>query len=670
MLAFSLGPILVPIILVVWLVKRQNKKHKEAMEAIQGGNFTVNDDPFSPTYVGGKSVYKPPKPRDPNAGLNWALYAGSLMVVAAAAAFVGLTPDIPDVAKFFGVLIVVSAFYGIGLGIRKDKRFHIAGDTFVGTGLALIPFLGLAFGMFTGIKPEHAWLITSVIALGAYIYATIVLNSRVVAYLSMVVVISLAASMSASFQLGLIYMFLFVMIVGLAAAIIQLFAPKIVPKIFSEPIEITARILTPFTLVASLFVAWDTNSWFYVVLTGVAAAQYGLVWWKKRTITNEMVMRLLVHTFVLVLSYNIVDKDLIYFGIIFLIVAAAHAATSLIITYFATDRNKLTTFAERVNGELPVFVISNILLLLSFGFFESTHVQVAPSVFITSGFIAMMLFGLAIPTFKRWGFAYAIIALSIATTSAFGGWLARPTWPAENYLGIYLPLMLACLVIAWLVKGAKQEIRNIPLVGLLIYGFISIIISSVSNDVVWQISTAAVIALSFITYGLILNKKLLTELGSYAFAYTMVRLVGAMELQIPWETELVIDTYFFAIALAAMSFWRERKLDLRPRLIIAAVIVTAVTGFLSLGGQVVWQIFFLVEMALFIVAGVTLSIRWLWIWGIVGIILSVLWSIRDNTWLALLLIGLGLIGFVVFMLARKKPDDEPTIPTFPTTPQQ
>ena len=169
-LILMLSPLIIPIVVVTLVVKHQNKKHKELMGAINSGKFTVeSDDPFSPAYVAGKSVYKPPKPRDPNAGLNWALYAGSLMVVAAAAAFVWLAPDIPDVAKFFGVLIIVAAFYGIGLGIRKDKRFHIAGDTFVGTGLALIPFLGLAFGMLTGIKPEHAWLITSVIALAAYI---------------------------------------------------------------------------------------------------------------------------------------------------------------------------------------------------------------------------------------------------------------------------------------------------------------------------------------------------------------------------------------------------------------------------------------------------------------------------------------------------------------------
>jgi len=657
-IVFTFG---VPIIIIVVVIRGQNRKHQEIMKELKKQN--INTDPFAapshtanttansaprPDPLAHISNLPPPKKRNPDAGLNAALYVGALLIVASAGALI--SANLPDAAKLLGLTFVVIAFYSIGFWLRNYKRFKIAGNAFVGTALALIPFLGLAFGYLTNIDNKIIWLLTSLIALAAYIFATIALKNKVISYFSMVVLISLVCSMSANFQLGLIYYFLFTMMISLAAALLQLFHPKLVPAIFREVIDVTAKCLTPLTLLASATVAYDTNSWFYVLLTGIAAAQYLVVWLRSRNFNNETIMRLTIHVFVLVSLYNIFNKDMLIFGVCFIMVALGHACLSLILSHYRASKGRAQT-------ENVFQIIMLVFLFWSCVFFRDYRSQIIATAFAVSN---LLICGLCIASVflrKSIGFAYGAIVTSIIATIAFGTGVFSPEWPAEYYLGIFIPLMLASLAIAWILKPFNKTIRRVPLVALILYGIVSFFVS-LNTDGYWQVAVWATFAASLILYGYLLKNKILAEVGIYVGALSMVRLTALCfePFYNTGDIEAVLRAYIIGTGFVTVSLWREKKNPVRPRLILAAACITLVTGVTALSSGQGWDLFFLVEMVVLLGIGLALKLKWMWIWGIVGIVLSVLWFTQGITWLWLFLLGVGIIGGVVFALARKKPE--------------
>ena len=78
---------------------------------------------------------------------------------------------------------------------------------FTGTGLALVPVIGLALYSFVWQNGPAAWLATSLIGTLAYIAAALRLESRVLAYLSLTFLVSTAWSGMAVLGAALVWSF-------------------------------------------------------------------------------------------------------------------------------------------------------------------------------------------------------------------------------------------------------------------------------------------------------------------------------------------------------------------------------------------------------------------------------------------------------------------------------
>jgi hypothetical protein len=109
--------------------------------------------------------------------LNTLLYMGSFLLVAAAATFIAAA--MPEMVRLIGLIIVVILFYGAGIILHiKVPRLRPAAIAFTGTGLAILPFVGIALTMLGDMDASLAWLTISIIGLGAYSIASIVLQSQ------------------------------------------------------------------------------------------------------------------------------------------------------------------------------------------------------------------------------------------------------------------------------------------------------------------------------------------------------------------------------------------------------------------------------------------------------------------------------------------------------------
>lgn len=167
--------------------------------------------------------------------INITLYIASLLLVAAGALFLGT--NLPTLLKFVGVCGITALFYTAGFVLhRKVPRLRPAAVAFAGTGLALIPVVGLALYNFALQDAPIAWLTTSLLGLAAYSFAAVRLESRVLAYLSLTFVVS--STWSGVSVLGGALVWYFTAMIGLAMLLTVLTAlrPRWLPPLYVRPL--------------------------------------------------------------------------------------------------------------------------------------------------------------------------------------------------------------------------------------------------------------------------------------------------------------------------------------------------------------------------------------------------------------------------------------------------
>ncbi|WP_191931585.1 hypothetical protein [Arthrobacter bussei] len=223
----------------------------------------------------------PPSPEDRTAAkavrdlrtINIALYAASLLLVAAGGLFIGAA--VPGPARAVTICAVVALFYAGGLILHAQlPRLRPAAVAFAGTGLALLPVAGLLFGVLTGEGPL-AWFGTALIGTVAYLLAAVRLQSRVVAYLSLPFFLSIALSSVSLIGGALIWYFTCSIGVAALFAVLAHPAPRWMPEVLTRAVLDAHRVLTPLALAASLLLGSLLAPSDRALLWVVAAVHYG-----------------------------------------------------------------------------------------------------------------------------------------------------------------------------------------------------------------------------------------------------------------------------------------------------------------------------------------------------------------------------------------------------------
>ena len=96
---------------------------------------------------------------------------------------------------WFGVWVGTGLFYAAGLILHgRVPRLRPAAVAFTGTGLAIVPFAGIASYTLGFPDAPGVWLATSLVGTAAYAFAAVRLKSRLVVYLSVAFLLSAAWS--------------------------------------------------------------------------------------------------------------------------------------------------------------------------------------------------------------------------------------------------------------------------------------------------------------------------------------------------------------------------------------------------------------------------------------------------------------------------------------------
>lgn len=185
--------------------------------------------------------------------INVTLYIASLLLVAAGALFIGAGLPVP--LRFAGVCTITALFYAAGLVLHaKTPRLKPAAVAFSGTGLALIPVTGLAMFSLVVHNGPLSWLLTSVVGTAAYVVAAVRLESRVLVYLSMTIVVSTAWSGVSVLGGALLWYFTALIGVAVCFTVLAINKPKWVPPVYVRPLAELHPFMVPAVAVAATLV--------------------------------------------------------------------------------------------------------------------------------------------------------------------------------------------------------------------------------------------------------------------------------------------------------------------------------------------------------------------------------------------------------------------------------
>lgn len=451
----------------------------------------VKED-YADQYTSLKSV-DPPKPRDPEAdakkALNILMGLSSLLFIAAGVAFIA--SEFSKQSKLFVLVLIVTLFYIGGLWLYSHKeRLRPAAVSFVGTGLALIPFLGVALTQYTEMRPVDAWMITSIFGVAAYVFAAIKLQSQVISYLAIAFALSLASSAVASASLPIMWYFMVMILISLVAGMVSYARPSWLPNIFLQPIESTGQVVTPIALMASLFMIDSMRYLEYEMLFGLAAVQYIVSWLQTKRSIYENLSRILIHVTGIIFALSVSDtmSDRPLFGSVFLVLATAQLGYSLV-------RWQSTKVRSEQNLWIPMSLC--LIWISSLFWVDADTLGAATYTAVSYGTLMGGALGSAYLTRQC---AYGYVALFASTVLMFviGRWAAMPLW-SFGFISLMFMLFAGLLLgIYWRRLQAKSlNLRILTIFSIATYGLVGLF-TSFMETTTWAGASLLLVAMALV----------------------------------------------------------------------------------------------------------------------------------------------------------------------------
>ena len=384
--------------------------------------------------------------------LNTMLYLGSFLIVAAAALFVMMT--MPAAVRLAGIFGTMGVFYAAGLVLHaKSERLRSAAVAFVGTGLAIVPFIGFALTMLANVSNEASWLITSVVGVAMYLIAALRLQSELVSYVTIAFVVSLALSSVPMLDLSVVWYFIAVIAMSLIANLIRILRLEWLPQIFQKPLHDTGQIMTPIALVASVFMMQTLSIGMYELLFGLATLHYLALWGVTREVMYELVVRGLLHMTLLIIAGDVAQsfagrEGSMLFGTLWLLFATLQLLYGLM-------RVQLDD-AKSVLRERSVAMVILASLVLTVPFWLAI---IRPELWISIHLAVIAVSCVAIALrFREVPWLYGALGVSLVLPYLIGRTVIQPAVPFELLaLGFTMGAAVSVVVLDQCVTSRRSE---------------------------------------------------------------------------------------------------------------------------------------------------------------------------------------------------------------------
>lgn len=245
--------------------------------------------------------------------INITLYSASLLLVAAAALFIGLA--IPAQARFSGVVALAALFYSSGLVIHaRSRRLRPAAVAFTGTGLALIPVVGLALHNFVLHDAPAAWLVTSLLGTAAFAFAAAKIESRVVTYLALTFLLSSGLASGAALRSGIVWYFLFTVVLATLISLAAFRRPRWLNSLYLDAFVQSHRYLVPATALAAVQISNRLSAAELAVLFLGFALYYAVMLWRgpaRNQLVNSYGLRAAGTVGLTAMFYSLTDNTMV-----------------------------------------------------------------------------------------------------------------------------------------------------------------------------------------------------------------------------------------------------------------------------------------------------------------------------------------------------------------------
>lgn len=413
--------------------------HPQGVQQTQGPPYSQGP----PQVQVPSASYPPPPPESPEKqkerrtlrNLNIMLYVASFLMVGAAAGFVFSSTPAP--VRLAALWVVAGLFYGGGFGLYfSNAKLRPAAVSFVGTGLAILPFAGLALNALAGVPPSIAWLLTSLVGLAAYLLAALLLKKSILAYITLAFVISLTLASVDALQLPLAWWFVSAMTLALLARLVAIFFPKAVPQLFAAPFEYASQLITPVALFAALMVIGRMSLASYVLVFSVATLQYVIFWIERRTYLNETIPRVLALITFSLLGWQLADGQAgVFVGVWMGALMTFNAVYSLV----RVRLNKPVSLYSEAG-----WIAFSLLNLLLGGWLWTAFDQLALGLVIYL-YLAIAVSVGAIYRFRWQEWGYAALMASLPLPMAIAGLLPQIPWIPDTYQWLFLAVALISL---------------------------------------------------------------------------------------------------------------------------------------------------------------------------------------------------------------------------------
>ncbi len=502
------------------------------------------------------------KQQDVERNLNVLLYMASFLIVAAAAAFIAT--NMPPAARLVGLWLVIIAFYSAGLILHYAVPYlRPAATAFLGTGLALIPFAGIALSQLGGLSGGWAWFITSVIGIVSYLVAALRLQSQIVTYLTIAFTLSLAASSVATVSGPMVYYFVVLIMASLVFHLLAHFNPGWVPNLFKVPITQTSQLLTPLTLVASLL-AYDAMTLAsYQVVFWVATIYYLVLWLTEREFIYETVVRLLVPISVLISVTYFSDYSVTALLIGFLVLATLQALYSLL-------RIKLDHQKSRY-VEITWLVITTALLIFSLPGWINTEMTQSGLILQTC-----LIFAISVATAYRLRSAYfAVPALAASVLLPFvvGRWPGNELWSMQIQTWVFIAAAFVIVGISYLWRHRSATVRGFFYASFWVYIVVALLVSFGQQTVLELIASTIGLALVFLVASYVYRQYWIEAVSLLLVIPIATLSINELTTASEWTAVLVVGFCAAVYALLLLTHHVVGQIERRNLATVASVVI-------------------------------------------------------------------------------------------------
>ena len=282
------------------------------------------------------SVGNKEKEKNRQTTINVALYTASLLLTAGIL-LLAQTIELSAQLRFSLVWLFIFIYYIIGqILYARLPILKSASTALIGTALAAVPIGGWTMNLLLGIDPAWCWLIASAIGAILCVDATVRLNSRPLAYVSLLSMFTMTTSLPAVVHAQLVWYYVVMLLFGCLMTVAAYFSSRF-PRQFVEPLNVVNPFIVPMTMFIALSSSTYMGTLDISVLLFASVAYYftvALVEKSKKMRTYELTTaRLLLMVMATSFAMYLSDDNQLVVSVILGLVALGNIIWSAISMY-------------------------------------------------------------------------------------------------------------------------------------------------------------------------------------------------------------------------------------------------------------------------------------------------------------------------------------------------